>query len=260
MNIPSVWLDKSVKYLLFLLIFSACIFDISRSVTLYRLERSFVQSIAAGTEWSADPVEQVRLVTQRVHDISKNRIGQLPVNSTWRWVRPQLSPTLSMGVFGEGACGYISFLEIETLEILDFKSRTVQILGDDGTNHHIIVEAVKGIDTIFVDPLYNWVYLNEMGHPAKRAELETKWEEMTENAPLSGIRQYPIIYGVRYTNWEAFGSTGLFIQKVIKVVCGVQFVDNFSIRAIMPDYYLMRISMAFLLCCLTIYLHMKCSQ
>lgn len=224
------------------LLLTACIFDVASSVTMWALERSFVNSIATGIRESENPVKAVQDVTRKVHAISQDRIGLLQRSERFGWLRPSLTPPLAMGLFGEGACGYISYLEIEVLEAVGFDARPVQILGDGGLNLHVIVEATKGEEVIFVDPLYDWVYLDDRGRPVTRVHLETQWSTLIEAAPLDGILQYPIDYGIRYTNWNALGKVGSYVEAGMRTVFGEAHTADFSFRAVMPNYYVLRIT------------------
>lgn len=225
----------------------ACVFDLASSFTLWRLERSFVDSIRLCITSTGSFVEQVEEATHKVHEISKDRIGLLRRSEPQGWIAPRLTPSLAMGMFGEGACGYISFLEIEVLEAMEFDARPVQILGVDGLNRHVIVEATSGCDTVFVDPLFDWVYIDKAGRPVSRKELETNWSNLVQKAPLDGVLRYPIEYGMRYTNWNALGRIGVFAKLTMTAVYGEEQTQAFSFRAMMPDYYLMRITLVVIL-------------
>lgn len=233
----AIRLRRSMKWA----VYGLLVFDLAVNITMLRLERSFVQSIAEGVASFEDDIEQIRAVTDRVHGISQSRIGKLPASSEFHFLRPHLTPALAMGLHGEGACGYISFLEIEALESKGYRARPVQILNEAGLNVHVIVQVFTDTDTIFLDPLYNWLYINQQGEPASEEDILLNWRQLIGDAPLSGIQQYPIRYGVRYTNWDAAGYLGRIIRGVLEYSMGNDYAKEFSLWEKVPNFYLTRI-------------------
>ena len=149
--------------------------------------------------------------------------------------------SLAMSVLAR-VCGHISFLHIEVLGTFGYEAKPVQILGSDGLNKHVIVEAIAGRDTLFIDPFYNWVYVDEDGIPVNRKRLLNDWSALAELAPCSGIRKYPVQFGIRYTNWSVLGPWGSKIKDSLKRVFGKEAVENYSFRSVVPNPYIVRMT------------------
>lgn len=222
--------------------------DVAAAATLFRLERSFVHALAADVPEGKNDFEQIKFVTNRVHEDVYPRLNKLKIRGEWSMLIPDISPPLAMSVFGQGACGHISFLFIEVLETFGYEARPVQILGSDGLNKHVVVEAIAGRDTLFIDPLYNWVYVDEDGIAANRKRLLNDWSALAELAPNSGIKRFPVQFGIRYTNWSVLGPLGIKFKDSLRRVFGKEAVENFSFRAVVPNSYIVRMIMSFLLC------------
>jgi len=216
--------------------------------TLFLLEREALNSVVRKVKSKEieDPIEQVAYATRLVH-----LIGDHSMQANFSFFdlgilrHYALSPSLRMMFFGEGMCGYISFLFIDIVGGLGFDARPLQILDGNGLNQHVIVRVDLEKESLFVDPLYGWLYLDEANRPIPQELLANNWEELTQGVEDHGILNYPITHGVRYTNWNRFGRMSNYLKDLHSAVFGVQEAEQFSFRAILPNFYVLRLFFCF---------------
>jgi hypothetical protein len=216
--------------------------------TLFLLEREALNSVVRKVESKEieDPIKQVAYATRLVH-----LIGDHSMQANFSFFdlgilrHYALSPSLRMMFFGEGMCGYISFLFIDIVGGLGFDARPLQILDGNGLNQHVIVRVDLEEESLFVDPLYGWLYLDDEKRPIQQEVLTKNWEELTQGLEEHGILNYPITHGVRYTNWGRLGRIGDFLKPFCQETFGVEETEEFSLRAKLPNFYVLRLFFCF---------------
>ena len=238
----NVGLKKAVDWAAWALIL-LCAAALVQNLTLRHLEKSFVAQLSGRLEEDkslAHPdscVAFVQIVANTILESTKGRMGVSPVIQNSRAF--PLSPTLSMAVFGQGACGNISLLTIEVFESLGIEMKAVQLLNTEGETMHVIVEAQMDCGTVFIDPLYAWVYQDE-GKAIPKEELMSQWTALTNGAPR-GLKRYFIGENLRYTNWSALGIFSGPSKNLVSIFIGAEHLDEFSLRNVMPGFYETRI-------------------
>ena len=228
--------------------------------TLFLLEREALNSVVRKVESKEieDPIEQVAYATRLV-----NLIGDHSMQANFSFFdlgilrHYALSPSLRMMFFGEGMCGYISFLFIDIVGGLGFDARPLQILDGNGLNQHVIVRVDLEEESLFVDPLYGWLYLDDEKRPIQQDVLVENWEGLTQGIEEHGILNYPITHGVRYTNWDRLGRIGNYLKTLCSDTIGVVETERFSLRAMLPNFYVLRLFLCFCVFVPSAWLHRK---
>lgn len=220
-----------------------CAVGLTQCLTLWSLEKSFVAQISMRLE-KEELIEQpdscLAFVQLAANTILESTHGRMGVSSAINdsWLLP-LSPTLSMAVFGQGACGNISLLTVEVFDNLGKEAKAVQVLNAEGGTMHVIVEIQMECGTVFVDPLYAWVYQDE-NKPVQSEVLKSKWTNFIHGAP-SGLVRFPVNDNLRYTNWSTLGVLALPMKNLISFAMGSDNIDEFSLRSVLPGFYESRI-------------------
>lgn len=224
------------------LVFLMCIGSLVMSgvyALFWSLERSLVEDIALRVEHSEDEMDAIARHTDFVHFLTRGRMG-MGLHDAPDFVDALLSPTLQMLLKGEGACGHLSFLLMDVLSREGFNSKPALILNQDGLNVHVILQVSFPNQVVFVDPLYNWLYLSSDGNPIAETDFSIVWRESAGLCPRKGILQYPIEHGFSYTNWKKFGVFQSQMMWLSEQLTG-QHRDDISIRSMLPGWYASRV-------------------
>ncbi len=237
-----VGLKKALDWAAWALIL-LCAAALVQNLTLRHLEKSFVAEISGRLEDDkllVHPDSCVAFLQLAANNILESTYGRMGVSSAIHNSRAfPLSPTLSMAVFGQGACGNISLLTVEVFANLGIEMKAVQLLNTEGVTMHVIVEAQMECGTVFVDPLYAWVYQDE-GQALRKEELTSQWAAFTNGAPW-GLKRYVIGNNLRYTNWSALGVFSGPVKSLAALFIGAENLDEFSLRNVLPSFYETRI-------------------
>lgn len=237
-----VGLKKALDWAVWALIV-LCAAAIVQNLTLRHLEKSFVAQISGrleGDKLLAHPDSCVAFLQLAANTILESTHGRMGVSSDiHNSMLFPVSPALSMAVFGQGACGNISLLTVEVFENLGIEMKAVQLLNAEGRTTHVIVEAQMECGNVFVDPLYAWVYQDE-GKGIPKEELTSKWTAFTNRAPR-GLKRYFIGDNLRYTNWPALGIFSGPSKSLVALLMGAEYLDEFSLRNVLPGFYETRI-------------------
>lgn len=207
--------------------------------TCWALERSLLEDIALRVDHSDDELDAIGRHTDFVHFLTRGRMG-MGLHDAPDFVDALLSPTLQMLFKGEGACGHLSFLLMDVLSREGFNSKPALILNRDGLNVHVILQVSYSNQVVFVDPLYNWLYLSNDGIPIAETDFSIEWRESAGRCPRKGILEYPIENGLSYTNWKKFGVFQSQVMWLSEQVSGLH-RDEISIRSMLPGWYASRV-------------------
>ena len=220
-----------------------CAAALVQNLTLRHLEKSFVAQISERLEDDkllAHPDSCVAFLQLAANTILKSTPERMGVSSViHNSMAFPVSPTLSMAIFGQGACGNISLLMIEVFENLGIEMKAVQLLNAEGGTMHVIVEAQMECGIVFVDPLYSWVYQDE-GKAVSKEALTSQWTAFTNGAPR-GLQRFVIGDNLRYTNWSALGVFSGPSESLAALFIGAENLDEFSLRNVLPGFYETRI-------------------
>ena len=229
-----------------------CATALVQNLTLRHLEKSFVAQISERLEDDkllAHPDSCVAFLQLAANTILESTYGRMGVSSASYNSRAfPLSPTLSMAVFGQGACGNISLLTVEVFENLGIAMKAVQLLNTEGETMHVIVEAQMECGIVFVDPLYAWVYQD-------KGKAVSKYSR--HSGPLSRMELHGVLSGTssetaEYTNWSALGVFSGPCKSLAALFIAAENLDEFSLRNILPGFYETRIiSLALMLLAMT---------
>ena len=236
------------------LVFLMCIGSLVMSgvyALFWSLERSLVEDIALRVEHSEDELDAIARHTDFVHFLTRGRMG-MGLHDSPDFVDALLSPTLKMLLKGEGACGHLSFLLMDVLSREGFNSKPALILNQDGLNVHVILQVSFPNQVVFVDPLYNWLYLSSDGNPIAETDFLILWRESAGLCPRKGILQYPIEHGFSYTNWKKFGVFQSQMMWLSEQLTG-QHRDDISLRSMLPGWYASRVMLWFCLAALCLF-------
>lgn len=220
-----------------------CAAALVQNLTLRHLEKSFVAQISERLEDEkllSHPDSCVAFLQLAANTILKSTPERMGVSSDiHNSISFPVSPTLSMAVFGQGACGNISLLMVEVFENLGIEMKAVQLLNAEGGTMHVIVEAQMECGNVFVDPLYAWVYQVE-GKAVPKELLTSKWTAFTNGAPR-GLKRYVIGDNLRYSNWSALGIFSGPAKSLVALFIDAENLDEFSLRNVLPGFYETRI-------------------
>lgn len=231
-----------------------CAAALVQNLTLRHLERSFVAQISErlkDDKLLSHPDSCVAFLELAANTILKSTPERMGVSSEIHNSMPfPVSPTLSMAVFGQGACGNISLLMVEVFKNLGIEMKAVQLLNAEGETMHVIVEAQMECGIVFVDPLYAWVYQDE-GKAVPKELLTSQWGAFTKGAPR-GLKRYVIGDNLRYSNWSALGIFSEPSKSLAALFIDAENLDEFSLRNVLPGFYETRIiSLALMLLAMT---------
>ena len=136
----------------------------------------------------------------------------------------QNSPIITVIVNGGGSCGYSSELGVRVFERLGYSARLIQVIDEEQSTRHVVMDASKDGVHAVIDPIFGHVHLDNSGGFASIEFLIQHWEQVKEELPKnSKISLYTYEHGVRFTNWNRFGT---FSDKIQSIVAFVGFDPN----------------------------------
>lgn len=213
------------------------------------VERLIIHNLAKQVD-DLNEVDMLKSATHAVSLMSRDRDVLLPFDQAPGYVVPPLSPILYMGVFGQGECGFASEVEVRLLRKLGFEAHILQILNDQGTVAHVVVECCGSQGCFVADPLFDHVYLTPDEGPIGIDVLVQNWGAYIEDCPNVSLRRYPFHHGMQRTNWKKGGAIGRFCYQLGVFGVGTKVMENISLREFFPGFYITRI--IFIVFCLTV--------
>ena len=97
----------------------------------------------------------------------------------------------------------------------------------------MVSRCQKNDEVLFVDPLYDHLYLDRNGKAILEKSLREEWRESAERCSNPGILGYPI-QQIQYRNPR------IFLNRIVNLLDGKIFLDltTFSFRKLMPSQHL----------------------
>lgn len=185
-------IQNSVAFLT-ILSFAGCMWQFG----LHQMEKDFLESFFAHEQMSTNPLEKESLVT---HVSLLNSEFQEKIINDGFERHGRYAPKSGVSLFGYSEildfvlfriydCGHAVALFNQFAEIEGLHCQPVVIPGPQS---HVISRCVKDVEVLFVDPLFNHLYIDAGGTPIPESELPFRWAESVLSASLTGILSYPI--------------------------------------------------------------------
>lgn len=159
------------------------------------------------------------------------KLGELTLEQRegWRsWLIGSVGDHLATAC---GECGAYSSVLARTAQLAGWDVRLVQILDDSGQCTHVANELRTDEGWIFVDAMFEVLGQREgLTDVLDTSELAAWWTSHPGDVPPDYAENHWIPDRYRYTNWSAIPVVLPAARKVLELVKGSSWVEQFSLR------------------------------